>query len=262
MMDRAMGARDGNKFLHILEAPGDVQNYKLFRMEGDEAISSARPFRLTIRSEGDVPPAAAWLNASITFSLGMSDDSERKINGRCARFEHLYHKGSYVEFAILVEPAFASLRLTRDRRLFTERSHRQVIETILAEHAITFDASRYGPSATRAYVVQQDESDFDFVSRLMEDEGVFYYFRFDPGAAPYKHRMYIAGDTAGYYDGDPFDLSFRRDHLLRGLRDLQMGYDSAPAAVVTHDYDFTKPGDLSPITAPSKLDWAARRGHV
>ncbi|HEX8446838.1 MAG TPA: type VI secretion system tip protein TssI/VgrG [Sphingomonas sp.] len=257
-----MGARDGNRFLHILEAPGDVQNYKLFRMEGQEQISTAEGFRLTIRSEGDVPPASAWLNASITFSLGMSDDSERRINGRCARFEHLYHKGNYVEFAILVEPAFAALKLTRDRRLFTDKSHKQVVETILREHQITFDDSRYGPSQTRPYIVQQDESDFDFICRLLADEGVFYYFRFDEGAAPYKHRMSIAGDPAGYYDGDPFQLSFRRDHLLRGLQDLQMGYDSAPAAVMTHDYDFKKPGDLSPIKAPSKLDWAARNGHV
>jgi type VI secretion system secreted protein VgrG len=257
-----MGGRDGNRFLHILEAPGDVQNYKLFRLDGTEAISTAEGFRLTVRAEGDVPPASEWLNASITFSLGMSDDSERRINGRCARFEHLYHKGSYVEFAILVEPAFAELRLTRDRRMFTDKSHREVVETILREHAITFDSGRYGASATRPYIVQQDESDFDFISRLIADEGVFYYFRFDEGAAPYKHRMYLAGDSAGYYDGDPFQLSFRRDHLLRGLHDLQMGYDSAPAAVMTHDYDFTKPGDLSPIKAPSKLDWATRRGHV
>jgi type VI secretion system secreted protein VgrG len=257
-----MADRDSNNFLHILEAPGAIENYKLFRMDGDERLSSPFDFRLTLRSQGEIPPASAWVNASITFSLGQSDKSERKINGRCTRFEHLYQKGSYVEFAIEIAPAFEALRLTRDRRLWTDRSARQVVEEVLGEHRIAFDDGGYRSSPTRAYIVQHDESDFDLVSRLLEDEGAFYFFRFDEGAAPYKHRMIIAGDTAGYYDGDPFELSFRRDHLLRGLTNVQMGYASAPAAVLTHDYDFTKPGSLTPVTAPSKLDWAARQGHV
>ena len=258
-----MGDRDSNNFLHILEAPGSIDQYKLFRLTGEERISTPFLFHLTLRSQGDIPPASAWINAPITFSLGTSDMAEsRRINGRCKSFRHIHQKGSYVEFAIEVAPAFEALTLTRNRRIFTDKSARQVIATILGEHRIAFDDGKYGPSATRPYIVQQDESDFALVSRLMEDEGVFYHFRFDEGAAPYKHRMFLAGDPSGYYDGDPFDLSFRRDHLLRGLRDLQMGYASTPAKVVTHDYDFAKPGDLSPVTAPSKLDWAAGSGQV
>ncbi|SFS09806.1 type VI secretion system Vgr family protein [Sphingomonas jatrophae] len=258
-----MSGRDGNNFLHILEAPGAVDQYKLFRLSGEERISAPFAFRLTIRSQGDIPPAAAWINAPITFSLGTSDMAEeRRINGRCKAFQHLYQKAGYVEFLIEVAPAFENLTLTRNRRIFTDKSARQVIGTILGEHRVAFDDGKYGPSPTRPYIVQQDESDFALVSRLMEDEGVFYYFRFDEGAAPYKHRMILAGDASGYYDGQPFDLSFRRDHLLRGLKDLQMGYASAPARVVTHDYDFAKPGDLSPVTAPSKLDWAGGGGQV
>jgi len=258
-----MGDRDSNNFLHILEAPGSIDQYKLFRLTGEERISTPFLFHLTLRSQGDIPPASAWINAPITFSLGTSDMAEsRRINGRCKSFRHIHQKGSYVEFAIEVAPAFEALTLTRNRRIFTDKSARQVIATILGEHRIAFDDGKYGPSSTRPYIVQQDESDFALVSRLMEDEGVFYHFRFDEGAAPYKHRMFLAGDPSGYYDGDPFDLSFRRDHLLRGLRDLQMGYASTPAKVVTHDYDFAKPGDLSPVTAPSKLDWAAGSGQI
>lgn len=258
-----MADRDTNNFLHILEAPGSVDQYKLFRLAGEERISAPFSFRLTLRSQGDIPPAAAWINASITFSLGTSDmDEERRINGRCKAFRHLYQKGAYVEFEIEVAPAFEALTLNRNRRIFTDKSAKQVVETILGEHRIAFHDGKYGKSKTRPYIVQQDESDFALVSRLLEDEGVFYHFKFDEAAAPYKHRMMIAGSTAGYYDGQPFDLSFRRDHLLRGLNDLQMGYASAPAKVETHDYDFTKPGNLSPVTAPSKLDWAAGGGRV
>jgi type VI secretion system secreted protein VgrG len=257
-----MASRDGNNFLHILEAPGVIENYKLFRMEGEERISAPFRFRLTLRSQGDIPPASAWVNASITFSLGQADKAERKINGRCASFRHIYQKGSYVEFAIEVAPAFEALTLNRDRRIFTDTSAKQVVEQVLGEHSIAFDSGGYGQSPKRAYIVQQDESDFDLVTRLMGEEGVFYFFKYDEGAAPYKHRMVLANSTSGYYDGAPFELSFRRDHLLRGIHNIEMGYASSPAAVLTHDYDFTEPGKLSPINAPSKLDWAAKQGHV
>ena len=54
--------------------------------------------------------------------------------------------------------------------------------------------------------------------------------------------MILAGDPSGYYDGEPFNLAFRRDHLERGLNDLRMEYRGAPAKVVTHDYNFRQAG--------------------
>ncbi|WP_442678496.1 type VI secretion system tip protein TssI/VgrG [Sphingomonas sp. ASY06-1R] len=255
-------ARFPNRFLHLIEAPGSVDNYKLFRMDGTEKLSEPFSFELTIRSQGQVPKAESWIGASITFSFGQTDGAERTINGRCSDFRHLHEKGSYVEFFIRVQPAFESLKMTRDRRIFNDKSAKQVVETVLGEHNIAFDDAKWGNSPVRSYIVQHDESDFALVSRMMEDEGVFYYFKYDEGAAPYKHRMIIAGDPSGYYDGEPFEINFRRDHLTRGLNSLQMGYGSAPSKVVTHDYNYKQPGELTPVTAPSRLSWAEKKGQV
>ncbi|WP_174280483.1 type VI secretion system Vgr family protein [Sphingomonas bacterium] len=255
-------ARFSNRFLHLDEAPVDVDDCRLFRMEGVECLSEPFSFDLTVRSQGEVPPADAWIGASISFSFGSVDGSERKVNGRCASFRHLYQKDRYTEFMLRITPAFDALKLTTDRRIFNNQSGKQVIEAILGEHRISFDDSNYGSSARKAYIVQHDESDFDLVSRLMEDEGVFYYFRYDEAAAPFKHRMVLAGSPSGYYDGDPFDLAFRRDHLERGLSDLRMEYQGAPAKVVTHDYNFRQPGELTPVTSPSKVAWAEKSGQV
>jgi type VI secretion system secreted protein VgrG len=75
-------ARFPNRFLHLIEAPGSVDNYKLFRMDGTEQISEPFSFDLTIRSQGEIPKAEAWIGASITFSFGQTDSAERTINGR------------------------------------------------------------------------------------------------------------------------------------------------------------------------------------
>jgi type VI secretion system secreted protein VgrG len=255
-------ARYPNRFLHLDEAPGNVDDYRLFRMEGTERLSEPFQFDLTIRSQGEVPHADTWIGASITFSFGGVDNAERKVNGRCASYRHLYQQDRYTEFLLRVTPSFDALKLTTDRRIFNNQSAKQVIETVLGEHQVSFDTGKYGPSATKAYIVQHDESDYDLVSRLMEDEGVFYYFKYDDGAAPYRHRMILAGDPSGYYDGEPFDLAFRRDHLERGLSDLRMEYRGAPAKVVTHDYNFRQPGELTPVTSPSRVSWAEKSGQV
>ena len=82
------GGTDRNYFLRILEAPGPVQDYFLFRVDGREMLSAPFEFRLTLRTAAEVPLPAAWIGASVTFSMGGSDTVARKINGQCARFEH------------------------------------------------------------------------------------------------------------------------------------------------------------------------------
>ena len=250
-------ARDNNNFVKLIEAPGSLADEYLFKVDGKEQISEPFHYRLQIRAQAEVPPAAEWVNSSITFLIGISDNVERKINGRCAKFEHLYQKGLYTEFAIEIAASFDALKQHRNRRLWTNVTAKQVVAEVLQQHQVTFDDSKVGVQPMREYCVQQNETDFDFVSRLLEDEGVFYYFRFDEGAAPYKHRMIMADNVGGYQDGDPFQLSFRRDHLLRGMDNLELGYKNSPGAAMTHEYNYKKPGALTPIQVSTRLGSAS-----
>ena len=124
--------RDPKNFLRLIESPGSVQEYFLFRMEGEEALSSPFSFRLTIRSRGDIPQASEWVGSSITFVLGLSDDSPRKVNGQCVRFEHAYQKGQYVEFVLDISASLSSTNLNSDSRIFTSKTAKQVISQILS----------------------------------------------------------------------------------------------------------------------------------
>lgn len=255
--------RDPNRFLKILEAPGSVENYLLFRVDGREMLSTPFEFRLTLRSQGEIPSTREWIGASVSFVIGLSDRAGRKINGQCVRFEHAYQKGAYVEFILDIAPSFLVTRLRRDCRIFTKVTAKQVIHTILQEHSIVFDDSKIkAVSEVRDYCVQYNESDFDFVNRLMEEEGIFYFFRYDENAGAFKHKMYLADDPSGYFDGEIYKLSFRRDHLLRGLQSIEMSNDATTAAWVTHDYDFRKPRNLQPVTTPTRLNWATPNTRV
>ncbi len=255
-------ARDTNKFVRLIEAPGSISDEFLFKVDGREELSAPFRYRLQIRSQAVVPNASEWVNAPIVFVIGISDNVERKIAGRCTHFEHLYQKGMYTEFAIEISANLEALRSQRNRRLWTDVTAKKVIADVLHQHQVIFDDSKVGEPPKREYCVQQNETDFDFISRLMEDEGIFYYFRYDEGAGTYKHRMIMADDVSGYEDGDPFKLSFRRDHLLRGMTNLTLGHKVSPGAAVTHEYDYKKPGALTPIQAPTRVKSAYKNATI
>ena len=252
-------ARDTNKFIRLIEAPGSLVDEFLFKVDGREELSAPFNYRLQIRSQAEVPPAPEWINAPIVFVIGISDNVERKIAGRCTHFNHIYQKGMYTEFAIEISADLETLKTQRNRRLWTDVTAKKVISDVLKEHKIIFDDSKVGEPPKREYCVQQNETDFDFISRLMEDEGIFYYFRFDEGAGTYKHRMIMADDVSGYQDGKPFDLSFRRDHLLRGVTNVELAHTVSPGQSVVHEYDYKKPGALTPIQVPTRLG-SAKKG--
>ena len=253
------GGRDPKNFLKLIEAPGSVADLFLFRMEGEEALSTPFEFRLTIRSQGDVAPASAWIGASITFVMGLSDDVPRNVNGQCVRFEHVYQKGAYVEFVLNISASLAVARLNRDNRIFTAKTAKQVIAQILSEHAISFDDSKVkNVNTVREYCVQYNESDFAFISRLMESEGVFYYFRYDEDAGRYKHKMYLADDPSGFFDGQPLSVSYRKGPQHPGLKDVGTSYAVSSGGWLTRDYDFKKPTTLTPVQTSTRLDYAAK----
>ena len=248
----------------MVEAPGSVEDYFLYRMDGREMLSTPFEFRLTVRTRGAVPTAAQWIGASVTFTLGaQQDDNPRKINGQCVRFEHTYQKDAYVEFVLDITASMAGLRLNRDNRIFSKQSVRDVVATVLRENNVDFDDSRVkGASEIHDYVAQHGESDFEFVSRLLEREGVFYYFKYDEGAARYKHKLYLADDESGFFDGADTKLSFRRDSFLMGLSEAETSYSTTSSGWVTHDYSYEKPTSLTPAKTPTRLDYASKTGTI
>ena len=248
--------RDPKNFLKLIESPGSVPDLYLFRMSGAESLSTPFEFRLTIRSQGDIPAASDWIGASITFTMGLSDDSPRLINGECVRFEHVYQKSQYVEFTIDISASLATLRLNRDNRIFQQKTAKQVIEQILNQHSVAFDDSKVSNvNIVRDYIAQYSESDFDFISRLMEIEGIFYYFRYDEGAGQYKHKMFLADDPSGFFDGEPLKVGYKKSPTQAGLKDVSTSYAASTGVWLTNDYDFKKPTNLTPTKTQTRLDY-------
>ncbi|MCC6522270.1 MAG: type VI secretion system tip protein VgrG, partial [Polyangiaceae bacterium] len=96
------------------------------------------------------------------------------------------------ELELVLEPCFALTRLRRDLCIFRNRSVPEIVVEVLAGHGISPALRLRGSYAQRPYTVQFRETDHDFVSRLLEDEGIFYFFL--------EGDLMVLGDAAAAYE--------------------------------------------------------------
>jgi len=254
-----MADRDSLGFVKLTKAPGLLESYYVTAMTGEECLSEPFHFTLKVTGPGPVPPAETWIGAPVTFSIGASDTQPRSVNGQCIRFELSYQKGKFVEFEIDGAPRFSITKQRRDCRIFTNMSAIDIIEKVLTENKISYDRSNVNfVDEIRDYCVQYWETDFDFCSRLMEEEGIFYFFKYEEGSGLFDHQMYLADDPSAYFDGDDFDIAFYQGSQNQGLHDIDLQSMQSTGAWLSHDYNYKQPHLLSPIKTASKFDNAAK----
>ena len=147
-----------------------------------EAISKLYWIKLRLVSENAEIDFAQMIDqgALVTFSL-LEAGVERYMHGIINCFEQREeHNRFTVYHATVVSPLWYLTRRI-DCRIFQEKSTQDIVEKILNEALPTlkFEFRLNASLETREYCVQYRESEFDFISRLLEEDGVFYFFEHD-----------------------------------------------------------------------------------
>jgi type VI secretion system secreted protein VgrG len=156
---------------------------------GREAISQPFLFECDLLSEDPALDMMKVLDKPVTIELSLPGGDTRYVHGFCRRFVQQHRRDPLTSYRAEVVPKIWFMSLSRDSRIFQEKSVLEIIDTILAENNITdVDVKCTKQYPKREYCVQYDESDLDFVSRLMEEEGIFYFFEHANG----KHVLVIA----------------------------------------------------------------------
>src|SRR5690606_33517587 len=114
---------------------------------------------------------------------------------------HFWYEGTSdraTSYRATVVPWLWFLTQTTDCRIFQELTTPEIIQTVFADFGFSeFEMAHVRNSyTTREYCVQYRESDFAFVSRLMEEDGIFYFHRHDDG----KHVLCLCDGTTAYGD--------------------------------------------------------------
>lgn len=172
-----------------VETPLGPDALVLRSLRGREQMSEIYEVELELASEDfDVDPAKLiWQPVSI--SIVLDKERERYISGYINRFSLLPTPDRYARYAATVVPWLWFLTRTTDCAIYQKQSVVEIIEAVFKKYGFAdFDLKLQKTYAPRDYCVQYRETAFQFVSRLMEEEGICYFFEHEKT----KHTLVLA----------------------------------------------------------------------
>ena len=193
-----MSALNQDKRMIRTKCPIGKDTFIATTISGEEHISSTYRYQVRLLSDNHEITQDAIVGKLFTASIHHGD-TERLVNGYVTHFSLLdVNAEGLREYSAVIQPGFWFTRLSGKNRIFEKKSAKDIIKEVLGEHAgvVAFSDKLTGEYLAREYCVQFNESDFQFVSRLMSEEGIAYYFVQSDG----KHEMVLCDDHKNFYD--------------------------------------------------------------
>jgi type VI secretion system secreted protein VgrG len=173
--------------------------------KGREGLSQLFSFELDLLSENSSISFSDIVGKNVTISLKQSDGSYRYLNGILSRFAQSAIEEEFTSYRAEMVPWLWFLTRNADCRIFQNKSIPDILTQVFSDLGFNDYANLLqGSYDPREYCVQYRESDFDFVSRLMEEYGIFYFFKHERG----KHMLVLA-DASTAHSSCPGQSSVR-----------------------------------------------------
>jgi type VI secretion system secreted protein VgrG len=194
------------------------------------------------------------LGKTVCVTVELRDETKRFFHGHVTRFGLGVQRGRQFGYQATVRPWLWFLTRTSDCRIFQEKSVPDIVKAVFEDHGVAnFELNLFRSYKPRTYCVQYRESDYNFVARLLEEEGIYWYFKHSET----EHKLVLidalsAHDPVPGYEMLPFydgastvapDTDYVSHwHFSRGV---------TSGAVVLRDYDFERPS--SDLTAQADV---------
>ncbi|HLG17539.1 MAG TPA: type VI secretion system tip protein VgrG [Blastocatellia bacterium] len=174
----------------------------LQRFSGEEGVSRMFRFDLYMHSENRSISFDSIVGKKATIKMVLQDRSERYINGIISSFSQAgstpLESGTtakiFAHYHATLFPHLWMMTRTSDCRIFQNKPVPDIIQMIFEEHKLEFKNRLHGSFEPREYCVQYRETDFNFVCRLMEEEGIFYFFEHERD----KHTLILADNPSEF----------------------------------------------------------------
>ncbi len=233
-------------------------------LDGHEGLGD--PFSFTVGLVSPTPDIdlSGLVGDTMTVAVALRQGAEpRHLNGFVTRMELVDTFDRHARYRATLRPWFWLLSSRTNSRVFQHQGVPAIAQALFREHGFAdFELKLSGHYAAQEFVVQYRESDFAFVSRLLEKAGIYYFFRHEKG----RHVMVLAdGATAhkpaaGYErvafhpDGTPTPdagETLNRWHLVHQWR---------PGMYTSDDFDFERP--KAQLTGSAKARVRHKRGDL
>ena len=195
-------------------------------LSGQEAISSLFQFHLDLLAENRRQiNFDDLLGKKVSIELMLPDERARYFNGYLNSFSQGARDQRFTRYRAEMVPQFWFLTRIAQSRIFQHISVPDILKKVLQGVDVAFELQ--GTYQPRDYCVQYRESDFNFASRLMEEEGIYYFFKHTADS----HKMVIADTPQSHTDLGkiPYEelgggtRSEERIHRWEKMQDLRSG---------------------------------------
>jgi len=220
---------------------------KFHAMGGIEGLSRPFVYEVDVLSDrSDIAPSEL-LGQPVTVHLSMGDDDGdvRHWNGVVSGLQYIdtSDEGDS-RYRLTVRPWLWQLSRSADCRIFQQMSVPDIVTQIFQDRGFTdFERVLFEEYEPREYVVQYRETDLQFVSRLLERAGIYYFFRHEDGKhtlvladSPQAHQATQGCETVPYAPDDE-----HRDATTQYMRQWKSESELSTGVYSQSDYDFTKP---------------------
>jgi len=226
-----------------LRTPLGKDKLVLTRFDATEGLSELFEYRIeAISEEEDIPfDGAIGQNCSLTLK---SYGSERHFNGVLVEAQWLGMKGVYYAYRLVLRPQLWLLSRTADCRIFSNKKAPDIIREVLNDFGVDNKFALQGSFPELEYCVQYRETHLAFVSRLMEQHGIYYFFKHSSD----KHTMHLANGKSSHepvpgHATTPFiplagEDRRDREHIYHWSSERRF----RTGKVEFNDYDFKQPG--------------------
>lgn len=191
----------------------------LVGFHGPEGISRLFAYQLDMLAAASKEiPFDQLLGQSITVRLEMTGGQPRHFNGICSSIAQGESDGEFVSYRMEVVPRFWLWTKRAQSRIFQHKTVPEILKLVLEGLDVKYDLQ--GTFQPRDYCVQYRETDFNFACRLMEEEGIYYYFTHADGS----HKMTVANSPQGHA-ALPGGSKITFKHLAHVTEDKDIIYD-------------------------------------
>lgn len=221
-----------------------------------EGLSELFKFEVKLIREEDKKPVTveSLLGQSVAIAISQKEGTTRFFNGMVSRFSLGRHDERYYYYSMEVVPSFWLLTQKSQSRIFQQLNVIDIIKKVFA--GFPFSVETQGTYEPRNYCVQYRETDFDFASRLMEEEGIFYFFEHTQDG----HKMIIS-DTPQKHKDCPTKSKISylletssKDTFVTAIAEWQVDYQMQSGKVTLWDSHFELPNKNLEAQKPLRGD--------
>ncbi|MDX7122720.1 type VI secretion system tip protein TssI/VgrG [Enterobacter hormaechei] len=224
-----------------------VEGLLFWKLSGREAMSESFALTLTLLGTDARLDRSRLLGQPVTVTIPTQNLlTPRYINGKVTRVavSAVELTGTrYAVYQLTVEPDLWPMKRDRNLRIFQGQTVPQIVKTLLGEHQVNLEDKLTGSYRVWDYCVQYQESSLDFISRLMELEGIAYHFSHEADKhtlvltdAATQHQPFSGYEVIPYHQ-TPSGGSTDEE----GISQWALEDSVTPGIYSLDDYDFRKP---------------------